>query len=186
MKKAIFLVASIIAIWIIFKMMGIGFSTSLNTKHKESNGWIGDYELAMSGNNPENIIGLSLPEAASDVQTYGHMEFKNDLKYKSNWLIASIPKKDFDDLIHRVAAVYNPHLLKVLPNAIDCHADEFRSHWKVSNSINKDTFWQEAKDEETYRVFKYENGKMYIKKIVEYNVGTDDEGVLIYKKALKK
>ena len=186
MKKVIIFVVVIIAIWAILKMIGIDSFVSFNTKHKDNNSWIGDYELATSNNSLEDIIGFSLPGSASDVQTFGLMEFLNDLKYKYNWLTASIPKDDFDNLIDQIEVVYEPDLLQVLPDALGCNAGEFRQHWRVSDSVNEDTFLGEDQSEETYRVFKYENGKMYIKKISKYLVSQDDKGKLIYKKMLKE
>jgi hypothetical protein len=186
MKKVIIYIAAIIAIWAVLKMVSIDSFMSFNTKQKDDNGWIDDYDLATSNNTPEDIIGFSLPGSVSDVHTFGTMEFFNDLKYKYNWLTASIPEDDFDNLINQINAIYEPDLLQILPDALKCNVDDFKKHWNMSNNINEDTFLCEDQSEETYRVFKFENGKMYIKKITKYNVSQDNDGVLIYKKMLKE
>jgi len=186
MKKLIVLIVAVVVILIVLKTIGVDTFVSFNSKHENNSGWIGDYELATGSNTPEDIVGFSLPRAASDIHTFASTEFSNDMKYKYNWLTALIPKDDFDNLISHIDVVYKPDLIHVLPDALICNADEFRQHWKVSNNINKDTFWGEDQNEETYRVFKYENGKMYIKKTTKYIVNKDDKGVLIYKKALKE
>ncbi|MCK4913048.1 MAG: hypothetical protein KAI59_00955 [Planctomycetes bacterium] len=167
-------------------MIGVDTFVSFNSKHEDRGGWIDDYDLMTSNNSPEDIIGISLPESATDVHTWALGEFSNDLQYKYHWLTASIPKDDFDNLINQIEAVYEPDLLQLLPDALKCSVDDFRQHWNVSNNISEDTFWREDQNKETYQVFKYENSKMYIKKITKYLVKQDDKGVLIYKKLLKE
>jgi len=184
MKKLIVLVVAILVIWAIIKLLGgTSFVSSNSSTAEEHNNWKGTYEVTTENNTLRDIIGSPLPKTASNIhsQAYFYMSSGD----KCNWVVASIPKEDFYDLVEELELTRKPNLLELWPEAFDCQIQEFNKFWDVTNIVNKDTYFGEDTDFEACVMFKYENGKLYVKKITRYITSTNKNGMVVHKKAEK-
>jgi len=170
MRKLIAVIVIVLVIWGILKLIGIDTSVTLKSVTGKEKGGKSLYEIWAEGNSYEDIIGVPLPEGATDAHASNHTEPYPGGKIvsKYSWVVAKLPKEDFYDLVDQLDLIKRPDLLEFWPEAFDCHQDEFIKFWDVQNVPNEDTYFGEGPEKETYRVFKYENGKVYIKKITKY------------------
>ena len=160
----------IFAIWGIGKIIGIDFSVSLDSITEEEDGGMGLYEIWTKAGSYKDIIGASLPETATDVHgsTLTRGCHGGYILPRCSWIVATLPEEDFYDLVEKTGLVSKPDLLEFWPKAFDCHQEDFQQFWGVENVVNEHTYFGKESGEETWRVFKYEDGKIYIKKVTRY------------------
>lgn len=192
MKKVIIFVVAIVVIWILLKMIGVDVSlspeSSQGNKDKEV---YYPYELSQEGNKSENVIGMALPKTAVDLRGPVFYIFNPDSRepttYRLNWLVVEIPREDFYGMIGQLGLIKEPDLLDIWPEAFECEFDKFDKFWDLEKTITEDTYFIEDLDEETYRLFKYENGTLYVKKSTMYVsfISEDKERELLYRKVKK-
>lgn len=190
MKKIIVLIVIVIAILIALKIFSIGTPVSVRPLSPKAEG-LSFYEMIKQDGTHDGIVGVRLPDSASEV--HGHQGFlkvkdepEDDRLTKCSWVVAALPRSDFYDLVEQLGLEKRRDLLKFWPLALECTAvDDFKVLWKVGNNVNNDTYYREEPTEETRRVFKYENGKFYVKKETRYRIFKDESGEERYIK-LKK
>jgi hypothetical protein len=193
MKKIIGIVIAVVVILIVLKMIGIDVSLSPEPSHtveEEGKKVYYPYELSQEGNKSKDIIGMPLPKTATDVHGPVFYIFNPNSNepttYKLSWLVAKIPKEDFYALVEKLGLIRKPDLLEVWPEALECEYDKFNRFWDLQKTVTEDTYFIEDPDEETYRLFKYENGNLYVKKSTTYIAFKSKENEILYKKAEKE
>ncbi len=190
MKKLIVLIVVVIIILVVFKMIGVDVSLSPESSQSDKDkGIYNPYQVMQEGNKPKDIIGMSLPKTAVDGRgPVGYFFSPNNnepTKYKVNWLVVKIPREDFYMMVERLGLIKEPDLLEIWPEAFQCEFDKFDKFWDLEKTITEDTYFAEDPDEETYRVFKYENGNLYVKKSTTYLSFRSEENEVLYKKVKK-
>lgn len=190
MKKLIALIVVVVVIWIGLKMVGVDISLSPESSQGDKDkGVYYPYELSQEGNKSKDIIGMSLPKTAFDVHGPVFHIFNSNSNdpttYKANWLVAKIPREDFYTMVERLGLIKEPDLLEIWPAAFECEFDKFEKFWDLEKTVTGDTYFIKALDEETYRLFKYENGKLYIKKSTAYLGFIDKNREFMYRKVKK-
>jgi len=188
MKKLVVIIVIVAVIFVILKIIGVNTSLSLRRSSHKRKGWKSDYKVLMEDNTCEDIIGTSLPGTSSDIHTQAFFYMRSGEKY--NWVVASMPKEDFYDLVEELNLKQKPDILEVWPEAfgLQCgHSDptgfSIYKFWDVRNTVNDNTYYWEAPEEQTRTAFKYENGKLYIRKITKYIGVRDEKGWMHHKKA---
>lgn len=169
MKKVIVLIIIVLVIVGVLKMIGVDLSVSLSLDKDGSEIGLGENDI-FTGESWEAIIGAPLPSTATD--TYATTLNKpcagGMIMPKRSWVVAKLPKEDFYSLVERLDLVKNLDLLEFWPEALECQEDRFRQFWDITPEVTEDTYFGKESGEEMYRVFKYENGKLYIKKVTRY------------------
>jgi hypothetical protein len=160
----------IFVVWGIAKIIKIDFSVSLGSITEEEDGGTAFYDIWTKGGSYKDIIGASLPDTATDAHgsTLTRGCHGGYILPRCSWIVATLPKEDFYDLVEKIGLVRKPDLLEFWPKAFDCHQDDFQRFWDVQNVVNEDTYFGMESGEETWRVFKYEDGKLYIKKVTRF------------------
>lgn len=183
MKKLIVLIVVVVVIIGLFKLMGGKVYLSNDSKENiESNEWILVNEVAMKGNRLEDVIGANLPKSAHN----GRFEILLDnFNTKSYWIVAKLPKEDFDDLTYQLELTKEPDLLTIWPEAFDCEKKELEAFWNITKSADNNTYYSEDPQIESRIMLKYEGGTLYIKRSTYYDtkIGSDD---LVYLKVRRK
>ena len=183
MKKIIFLIIIVLVIVGVLKMIGVDISVSLSPDKDGSEIGLGEDDI-FTVESWEAIIGAPLPSTATD--TYATTLNKpcagGNIMPKRSWVVAKLPKEDFYSLVERLDLVKNPDLLEFWPEAFECQEDRFRQFWDITPAATEDTYFGKGFGEEMYRVFKYENGKLYIKKVTRYVTLGITNGQLCYEK----
>jgi hypothetical protein len=187
MKKLIGLIVVVVVIWVVLKMIGGDVSLSPESSQGDKDkGVYYPYELSQEGNKSKDIIGMSLPKTTFDVHGpvfYIFNPNSNDpTTYKANWLVAKISREDFYTMVERLGLTKEPDLLEVWPEAFECELDKFDKFWDLEKTITEDTYFMEDPDEETYRLFKYENGSLYVKQSTTYLSFRSEKNEVLYKK----
>lgn len=187
MKKLIVLIVVVVVIWVVLKMIGVDISLSSKpSRNNEDKGIYYPYQVTQEGNRPKDIIGMSLPKTAVNVcgPVFYFFNPNSDepTTYKLNWLVVKIPREDFYTMVERLGLIKEPDLLEIWPDAFECEFDKF---WDLEKTITEDTYFIEDLDEETYRVFKYENGNLYVKKSTTYLSFISEKNEVLYKKVKK-
>ncbi|MBW8040214.1 MAG: hypothetical protein FVQ85_09470 [Planctomycetes bacterium] len=190
MKKLIVLLVVVVAILAVIKMIGVDVSLSPESSQGDKDkGIYNPYQVTQEGNRPKDIIGMPLPKTAVNGRgPAGYLFGPNTdepTTYKLNWLVVKIPREDFYTMVERLGLIKKPDLLEIWPEAFECEFDKFDKFWDLKKSITEDTYFIEDLDEETYRVFKYENGNLYVKKSTTYLAFRSETNELLYKKAKK-
>lgn len=190
MKKIIAVVVAVVVVWVVLKMIGVDVSFSPESSQGDKDkGVYYPYELSQEGNKSKDIIGMSLPKTAVDVRGPVFYIFNpNSNKpttYKVNWLVVKIPREDFYKMVERLGLIKKPDLLEIWPEAFECEYDKFDKFWDLEKTITEDTYFIEDPDEETYRVFKYENGNLYVKKSTTYLHFISEKRESLYRKVKK-
>jgi hypothetical protein len=190
MKKPIAVIVVIVVVLIVLKMIGIDVSLSPESSQGDKDkGIYNPYQVMQEGNKSKDIIGMPLPKTATDVRGPAGYLFgpntEEPTTYKVNWLVAKIPKEDFYTMVERLGLIKKPDLLEIWPEAFECEFDKFDKFWDLEKTITEDTYFIEDPDEETYRVFKYENGNLYVKKSTTYFSFRSEKNEILYKKAKK-
>jgi len=160
----------IFVVWGIGKIIGVDFSVSFDSVTEEQDGGTELYDIWAKGGSYKDIIGASLPETAADVHASTLTQGCRGgyILPKCSWIVAKLPEEDFYDLVRKTGLASKPDLLEFWPKALDCHQEDFQQFWDVENVVNEHTYFGKESGEETWRVFKYENGKIYIKKVTRY------------------
>lgn len=189
MKKLIALIVAVVVIWVVLKMIGVDISLSSKpSSDNEDKEIYNPYQVMQGGNRPKDIVGMPLPKTAVDVRgPVGYLFGPDDepTTYKLNWLVIKIPREDFYMMVERLGLIKKPDLLEIWPEAFECEFDKFDKFWDLEKTTTEDTYFIEDLDEETYRVFKYENGNLYVKKSTTYLSFRSEENEVLYKKVKK-
>ncbi len=182
MKKLIALIIILLLVIVgLLKIAGVDFSL-LSSSDKKDSGRKTLTGFLQKPTTYEDMIGGSLPKAATDIHTHVSMRELRYIAVENNWLVARLPKEDFYDLVERLKLNRNRDLLKSWPQAFDCQVDKFKKFWDVTNTINEDTYYVEKPEEEIYIVAKYKSGKLYFKKTRTYAMTLDENGNISYEK----
>ena len=178
MKKPIISLAIIFAIFIVVKMFlldgGDGLLLSKKLPHAmRYNGVSFNREIISL----DELLGVPLPDSATDIvsdyygeQSIGANKVKN---YEiTHWIIAKLPIEDFYNFVEQLNLANTPDLLEFWPEAFDWY-DSHPKHalvklWDITNTVDDKTFYGRNSDEEIYLVAKYENEKLYLKKVMIY------------------
>jgi len=120
---------------------------------------------------------------------------KREIIIQTFWVVAKLPTENFYKLVDGLRLNEEPDLLDLWPDSLTWqHGDMrpkekrqhyFYEHWDVSDTVNEDTYYAEIPEEQfqgeeniynkSVRISaKYENGKMYFKKVITY-ISIDDE-----------
>jgi len=189
MKKLIVLIVAVVVIWFVLKMIGVDISLSSKpSSNNEDKGIYYPYQVTQEGNTYKDVIGMPLPKIAVDVRGPVFYLFGSDdepTTYKLNWLVVKIPKEDFYAMVEHLGLIKKPDLLEIWPEAFECEFDEFDKFWDLEKTITEDTYFIEDPDEVTYRLFKYENGNLYVKKSTTYVMFINEKHEVLYKKVKK-
>jgi len=172
MKKLIALIVAVVVIWIVLKMIGVDFSLFLSSDKKDGSG------KTLTGflqerTTYEDIIGVPFPKSATDIYSRIYMRLQRYTGEENSSVVARLPKEDFYDLVEKLGLIKKPDLLEIWPEAFECQPGSpfeekdhwFYEFWDVEKTANEDTFYNEIPEEETYTAMKYENGKLYFKKL---------------------
>jgi len=173
MKKIIGLIVAVAVIWVVLKIIGVDFSQFLSSEKKDADGKTLTGFL-QEGTTYEDIIGVPLPKSATDIHGYIFMRHERYTGEENSSVVTTLPKEDFYDLVEQLGLIKKPDLLEIWQEAFgfrpgSAFEDEdhwFRKFWDVENTTNEDTFYSEIAEEQTYTAVKYENGKLYFKKLI--------------------
>lgn len=190
MKKLIGLIVAVVVIWIVLKMIGLDFSQFLSSEKKDGDGktLVG---FLQERTTYEDIIGVPFPKSATDIHGYILMHEERYTGEENSSVVAALPKEDFYDLVDQLGLIKKPDLLEIWPEAFECRPgspfeDEdhwFDKFWDIEHIANEDTYCWEKPEEEIYIAAKYENGKLYFKKLIIYIKLHDNEtGVTRFEK----
>lgn len=189
MKKLIALIVAVVVIWIVLRMVGLDFSQFLSPEKKDADG------KTLTGflqerTTYEDMIGAPLPKSITDIKGYINMNEKRYTAEENSSVVATLLKEDFYDLVDQLGLIKKPDLLEIWPEAFKCRPgspfeDEdhwFDELWDVENAANDDTYYWENPEEEVYIAAKYENEKLYFKKLRIYIATLDKHGTIRYEK----
>ena len=133
----------------------------------------------------EELLGVPFPDTATDVDLTYYSEDSSGVNKEKNtklthWIIAKLPIEDFYNFVEQLNLTNRPDLLEFWPEAFDWY-DSHPEHrfvklWDVTKTVDDKTFYGRSSQEETYVVAKYENDKLYIKKVMMYVVIIDENG----------
>jgi hypothetical protein len=176
MKKLIVLIVVVALIIILLKIIGGRVYLSNDSKENvESDEWKIYNVVLAQGNSQKEVIGANLPKSAQDV----HYEILIDTTFtKSYWIVAKLPKEDFDDFTNQLELTNKPDLLKIWPEAFDCEEKrDIKAFWTITKSVDENTYYGEERQIESRIMLKYEAGKLYVKRSTHYDgkAGTDKE-----------
>ncbi len=121
MKYVIALIAVVVIILALFGFLHVKVSPSSNSdgskENVESDEWEVVNVVLIRGNSPKEVIGANLPKSAQEV----HYEILLDTTCtKFNWIVAKLPKEDFDKLMNQLELTNEPGLLTIWPEAFSC------------------------------------------------------------------
>lgn len=189
MKKLIALIVVVVIIWIILKMIGVDFSQFLSSEKENSSGktLTGFLQKSMTY---EDIIGVPLPKNASDIHGRIYMRLQRYTGEENSSVVAALPKEDFYDLVEQLGLIKKPDLLEIWPEAFECQPGSpfeekdhwFYKFWDVEHVANEDTYYGEIPEEEMCIAAKYENGKLYFKKLIIYIKIHEQDGDVHFEK----
>ena len=169
MKKLIAVIVIVLVIWGIAKLLGISFSLSVSPDKKESGSKKLHGRVAI-----EYIVGCPLPKTATDI----HTDYWKVYEENTYWLVARLPKEDFNSLVEQLNLNRTVDLLKLWPEAFEWRPGSFNNNfqwkdhsfhkiWDLRNVANEDTYFRESSTDGSRVVIKYESGKLYFKKILK-------------------
>lgn len=144
------------------------------------NEWISTYEVAIEGNELVEVVGAELEDIASNINAQSHFDMSSGNKY--NFVVADMQKEEFRSLVGGLGLHQKSDLLSYWSAALDCEIEEFQKQWKVMKSADENTYYSETPSQAIRKVFKYDNGKIYIKKVTKY-ITTSQDGEIVHKKA---
>lgn len=189
MKKLIGLIVAVVVIWIILKMIGLDFSQFLSSGKKDADGrtLVGFLQESMTY---EDIVGVPLPKSATDIHGRIYMRLQRYTGEENSSVVAALPKEDFYDLVEQLRLIKKPDLLEIWPEAFECQPGSpfeekdhwFYKFWDVEHAANDDTYYSEIPEEEIYTAVKYENGKLYFKKLIIYIKIHEKDGDIHFEK----
>ena len=155
--------------------MGGRVSPSSDSKDNiKSNEWKIYNVVLLRGNSQKEVIGVNLPKSAQDV----HSEILIDTTFtKFNWIVAKLPKGDFDKLTNQLELTKEPDLLTIWPEAFDYEREELKAFWNITKSVDENTYYGEDPRIESRIMLKYEAGTLYVKRSTHYDgkAGADKE-----------
>jgi hypothetical protein len=183
--KNLMILMAVLVVAVVLLTASCKDSSREQASHEDSDTAKEWYEMSEERFTFEQILGASLPESATDKG--GFVDFKSSVDVEAEqsfWLVATLPKEDFLSLVETLNLERSSDLLRLWPDAFACDKEEFANrHWDVDNSVNDDTYYG---DHPTYRgqlAMKYENGRLYFRKVIMYDVETDDDGSTVYRKS---
>jgi hypothetical protein len=179
-KKLVVLIIIVVILIGLFKVLGIDTSIFSKSKKNKDATWQSSYEVMTENNSYEDIIGAPLPQSADDI--HAQVYFYSDRGHKCSWIVAKLGKEEFHYLTEQLHSVNQSNLIDIWPEAFSCQIEEFNRFWDLSNIVDEFTFYREEPLEATRRMFKYENGKLYVKKVTRYITSSDENGKLIHKR----
>ena len=189
MKKIIGLIVAVVVIWVVLKMMGIGVSVSPSDKLKEGEERTGEsIAMMLARSSHEDIIGFALPETASHINDYKWPEseladFKTGQMMPAvlYGVVAELPQAEFDLWVSEHDLRKTPNLLESWPDILHCQVDGFRQ-WDLKRKAIGDIYFDESAKYEEYIACTHTDGKVYIKKVVRYVDGQDENKKWYYEK----
>ena len=167
MKKLIALIVVVVIIMVLLKIMCGRVSPNSNSKENiESNEWKVVNTVLLRGNSQKEVIGADLPKSAQDI--HSGIVFGTS-RAKSTWIVAKLPKEDFDDFTNQLELTKEPDLLTIWPEVFDCEKKELKEFWNITKSVDENTYYSEDPQIESRIMLKYEEGKLYIKRSIYYD-----------------
>lgn len=195
MKKLIVLIVFVIIVLGILKIMGIGFSVSSSPDKQKTQEETGEHLTnAYKRWTYEDITGFSLPEGASEIHHKKYIVstmsvsdiFRDNLStnYVFCWVVAKLPEEDFDMFVDNYELEKMPNLLESQPDILELHENVSFPNWNINNRTIEDVYFNEPSDYEEYTACTYQDGKIYIKKVITY-IQYVDENKWHYEKATR-
>lgn len=184
MKKLIALIVVVAIIMVLLKIMGGKVSPNSDSKDNiESNEWKVVNTVLLRGNRHKDVIGADLPKSAQDI--HSGIVVDTSTRVKSIWVVAKLPKNDFDTLTNQLELTKEPDLLTIWSEVFDCEKKELKEFWNITKSVDENTYYGEDPQIESRIMLKYEEGKLYIKRSIYYDgkIGSDS---LIYLKVRRR
>ena len=202
MKKLIILIVVVVVILIVLKIMGIGFSVSSSPDKQKAQKGTGellsnDYIFWTY----KDIMGFSLSERASEIHHEKYMvtfmkasdifrdnsstEYVYSTKYVYCWVVAKLPEEDFYMLVEDHELEIIPDLLESQPDILELHEDVSFPNWDINNRNINEVYLKESSDYKEYTACTYNNGKIYIKKVITYIQYADENKKWHYEKVAR-
>lgn len=181
------LIVIVAIVIILIKMFYVKFPSSKEQTSAEDNDVVKSwYEISEERFTFEKMLGVSLPEATTD--KHGYVNFTATVGKEAKklfWVVATLPKEDFYELVGKLNLQKTSDVLKFWPDAFSCRVEEFaEKYWDVKRSVNDETYYGEDNKYRGQMVIKYEKGKIYFKKEIIYvEAGTDEDGSTVYKRS---
>ena len=104
------------------------------------------------------LIGVALPEAASEIQ----FADKSDFHGGDFFVAAKMPRTGFLEVMTKLDMTNRTDLLSVWPNAFDSSVP----WWQPTHTNDTNTFYANRPNEWSKVFARYENGEMYFKRTV--------------------
>ena len=182
MKKLIISVALIFAVFIIVRLFLLDGGDSLLPSKKlphamKYSGVSYNREIISL----EDLLGVPFPDSATDVVADYYSEDTTGVNTElTHWIIVKLSIEDFYNFVEQLNLTNAPDLLEFWPEAFDWY-DSHPEHpfiklWNVTNTVDDKTFYGQSSQEEIFVVAKYENGKLYLKKVMNYIKTVDENG----------
>jgi hypothetical protein len=184
MKYFIWIVLILVISVVTLHLIRTKSSYTQNLNRNKPNEWRSINEVIWEKNNPSDIIGSVLPQGVTELRCHG--DFDGNRFIKSNWLVAKITYEDFNVLASNLKLVNKPDLLEIWPQAFECTVAEFSDNWTVTKNVDRNTYYSEDPNIESQVLFKYEGGRVFVKRSTYYTTIKSDDGQLLYKIKEKK
>jgi hypothetical protein len=138
----------------------------------------------------EDMLGAPFPDSTTDVDVAYYVLYELNISKITHWVIAKMSVDDFTEFARQLDLYNEPNLLEHWPEALqwyDSHPEHrYVKSWDLTNIVDANTYYGEGSTDEEYTAARYENGKLYLKKVVIYVKTKDESGNRHWEKAKKE